>query len=63
MVTGSLYLGGFISDQDAKSTWIDKKVKGWVELLRTLSWVDRKHSQISYAGIQKSLQQEWASVQ
>ena len=38
-------------------------MQGWVELVRTLSGVDHKHPQSTYAGLKKSLQQEWAFVQ
>ena len=40
-----------------------KKVEGWADSVRTLSGVARKHPQSAYAGLQKSLQQEWAFVQ
>ena len=31
-------------------------------MVKTLVWVSRKHPQSAYAGLQKSLQQEWAFV-
>ena len=40
-----------------------EKVEGWADSVRTLSRVARKHPQSAYAGLQKSLQQEWAFVQ
>ena len=40
-----------------------KKVQGWTELVTTLSGVTSNHLQSAYAGLQKSLQQEWAFVQ
>ena len=36
---------------------------GWDESVRTLARVARKHPQSAYAGLQKSLQQEWEFVQ
>ena len=39
-----------------------EKVQVWTELIKTLSGVIRKHPQYAYAGLQKSLQQEWAFV-
>ena len=42
---------------------MQEKVEGWAESVRTLAGVDRKHPQSAYAGLQKSLQQEWAFVQ
>ena len=40
-----------------------EKVQGWVELVKTLSGVACNHLQSAYAGLQKSLQQEWAFMQ
>ena len=39
------------------------KIKGWTESVSILSGVAPKHPQSAYAGLQKSLQQEWAFVQ
>ena len=36
---------------------------GWPESVETLAEVFRKHPQSAYAGLQKSLQQEWEFVQ
>ena len=38
-------------------------MEGWAESVRTLAGVARKHPQSAYAGLQKSLRQEWAFVQ
>ena len=38
-------------------------MEGWAESVRTLAGVARKHPQSAYAGLQKSLQQEWAFMQ
>ena len=62
VVTGSLYLGGFISNREAKETWLANKVHGWDKSEKTLSGVARKYPQSAYKGLQKSLQQEWAFV-
>ena len=43
MVTGSLYLGGFICDPVTENTWIDYKVKGWTASGKLLDGVDRQH--------------------
>ena len=40
-----------------------KKVERWTESIATLAGVALKHPQSAYAGMQKSLQQEWAFVQ
>ena len=63
VVTRSRYLGGFISDQVAKVTCLKLEVDGWAVSVQTLSGVDFRHLQKSYAVLQKSLQQEWAFVQ
>ena len=43
--------------------WIQQKVEGWSESVRTLAGMARKHPQSAYAGLQKSIQQEWSFVQ
>ena len=63
IVTGSHYLGGFVGERGAERRWVQTKVKGWAESVKTLAGVARKHPQSAYAGLQKSLQQEWAFVQ
>ena len=60
---GSRYLGGFVGERETESQWVRTKLEGWAESVRTLSRVARKHLQSAYAGLQKSLQQEWAFVQ
>ena len=57
MVTISHYLGGFISEQDSDTTWLDKKVQGWAELVSTLLGVAHKHPQLASAGLKNSIQQ------
>ena len=56
VVTGSRYLCGFVREREAEAILIQEKVEGWVESVRTLSGVSRKHPQSVYAGMQKSLQ-------
>ena len=63
VVTGSRYLGGYIGEREAEAKWVQGKVEGWADSVRTLSGVARKHPQSAYTGLQKSLQQEWAFVQ
>ena len=57
VVTVRRYLGIFISDQHADTTWLDEKVQGWEELVKTLLGVARKHPHSSYSGLKKSFQQ------
>ena len=63
VLTGHRYLGGFLGDMAAEREWLEKKVQGWKEFVRILAGVTLKHPQSAYAGLQKSLQQEWAFVQ
>ena len=63
MVTGQRYLGGYIGDREAEGSWLVAKIKGWMESVAILARVVQKHPQSAYAGLQKSLQQEWAFVQ
>ena len=47
----------------AEQRWVQTKVEGWAESVKTLAGVARKHPQSAYAGLQKSLQQEWEFIQ
>ena len=62
IVTGSRYLGGFVGEQETENQWVRTKVERWEESVSNLAGVARKHPQSAYAGLQKSLQQEWAFV-
>ena len=59
VVTGHRYLGGFIGDADAERGWLRDKIHGWTESVKLLAEVTHKHQHSAYAGLQKSLQQEW----
>ena len=63
VVTGSCYLRGFIGDEAAEKSWLSGNVEGWAESVGTLAGVSHKHPQFTYAGLQKSLHQEWEFVQ
>ena len=41
VVTGSLYLGGFVGEQETEGQCLKKKVEGWAESVRTLVGVTR----------------------
>ena len=62
VVTGIRYLEGFIGDRADKDIWLADKVQGWTESVKNLSGVAHKYPQSAYAGLQKSLKQEWAFV-
>ena len=61
-MTGHRYLGGYLGDVSAEKEWLGKKVEGWTESIATLTGVALNHLQSAYAGLQKSLQQEWDFV-
>ena len=63
VMTGIQYLGGFIGEWETEARWIHEKVEGCVESVRALAGLARKHPQSAYAGLQKSLQQDWAFMQ
>ena len=63
VVTGHRYPGGFIGDREAEVRWLGEKITGWAESVETLAGVSRNHPQSAYAGLHKSLHQEWAFVQ
>ena len=63
VVTGHRYLGGYIGDKEAEGRWLPAKIKGWTDPLEILAGVAQKHPQSAYAGLKKSLQQEWSFVQ
>ena len=56
-------MGGYIDDAAAEREWLKEKVQGWKESVSVLAGVAHKHLQSAYAGLQKSLQQEWSFVQ
>ena len=60
---GTVTWGGYIGDREAEGSWLAAKIKEWTESVAILAGVAPKHPQSAYAGLQKSLQQEWALVQ
>ena len=62
VVTGHRYLGGFIGNGAAERECLKEIVQGWTESVSVLAGVAQKHPQSAYAGLQKSLQQEWDFV-
>ena len=56
---GTLVPGGV----EVERGWLKDKIQGWTESVRILSGVAQNNPQSTYAGLQKSLQQDWAFVQ
>ena len=63
VVTGSRYLGGFVGEAAAQASWVEDKASSWAEAVGELAVVAKRFPQTAYAGLQKSLQQEWQFVQ
>ena len=63
IVTGIIYLGGYIRDTGTQAYWLREKFWYWVGRISTMAGVVCRHQQADYAGLQKSLQQEWYFVQ
>jgi hypothetical protein len=61
--TGNQYLGGFIGEEDALRSWLKEKTTLWTEAIHKISLATKNFPQSPYAGLQKSLQQEWQFVQ
>ena len=61
--TGARYLGGFIGDKDAMSTWLEPKIAHWQQCVDQLAAAAVRFPQAAYAGMVKSLQNEWQYLQ
>ena len=46
----------------AQAWWLEEKLEGWLDLMAIMARLASKHPQTAYAGLQKSLQQEWYFV-
>jgi hypothetical protein len=44
-------------------SWVQEKAEGWVDSVKELAMVAERYPQAAYAGLQKSLQQEWQFLQ
>ncbi len=63
VVTGCRHLGGFIGDKAEQREWVEEKAQTWADGVLELSKVVGRYPQAAYAGLQKSLQQEWQFLQ
>ena len=55
VVTGSHYIGCYIGDQVAEAIWLDEKMQGRAESVRTILCLECKHPQSAYTRLQNSL--------
>ena len=63
IVTGSCYLRGSVGSKAAQDLWMGYKMEIWRDSVATLDGLALWHQHTAYAGLQKSLQKEWAFVQ
>ena len=63
VVMGSCYLVGFVGGAWDGNTMVLDEGRGVGGVGQKFGRVARKHPQSAYAGLQKSLQQEWAFMQ
>ena len=63
IVTGYRYLGGFVGEPQKQTLFIQDRIKNWIAGVDDLARAAVKYPQTAYAGLQKSLQQEWQFLQ
>ena len=63
ITTQSRYLVGFVGTEADQAWWLAEKVGGWKALVAVMSGVACKHPKTAYAGLHKSLHQEWYFLQ
>jgi hypothetical protein len=63
ITTGNRYLGGFIGEAAPQEEWVREQTSAWADAVTTLAKVCKRYPQLAYAGLQKSLQQEWQFLQ
>ena len=63
ITTGHRYLGGFIGDLKTRDEWLSTRLSDWTSGILELADAAQKYPQSAYAGLQKSLQHEWAFLQ
>ena len=61
--TGDRYLGGFVGEAPARDEWLKNLISKWASAVQELALVASSYPQTAYAGLQKSLQQEWQYLQ
>eukprot|EP00978_Attheya_sp_CCMP212_P047373 scaffold421334_cov62-Attheya_sp.AAC.4 len=63
ILSGYRYLGDFVGARAEMKEWIGEKADEWTAGIKAIAKVAPQFLQTAYAGIQKSLQQEWQFVQ
>ena len=62
-VSGSRYLGAYLGPQAELEAWVKLQVEAWAQGVKMLAKIARRHSQLSYTGLEMSLQSEWQYLQ
>jgi hypothetical protein len=57
------YVGGFLGSDAALLEWLEPQIQQWVQGVESLVKVAKRYPQTAYAGVTKSLQQEWQYLQ
>ena len=60
---GQRYLGGFVGSATARDEWLAPQIQDWIFGIEKLALVARRFPQTAYAGLTKSLQNEWTYLQ
>jgi hypothetical protein len=58
-VNRSRYVGGFLGTDAALTKRLEPQIAQWVQGVEALVKVARRYLQTAYAGLARSLQQEW----
>jgi hypothetical protein len=53
----------FLGEEEALPSWIKEKMTLWTTAIHEIAYVLKNFPQSVYAGLQKSLQQEWQFIQ
>ena len=61
--TGHRFLGGFLGEASTRHEWLKDLISKWESGVQELAYVASSYPQTAYAGLQKSLQQEWQYIQ
>jgi hypothetical protein len=62
-IDGYRYVGGFLGSDAALSQWLAPQIQQWVSGVTSLAKVAKRYPQTTFAGLPKSLQQEWQYLQ
>ena len=58
-VSGSRYLGAYLSPQAELEVWVKPQVEAWAPRVKVLAKIGRRHPQLAYTSLGMSVQSEW----